>query len=262
MIEDIIDLDRYPIADLASPAAQALVARGRAQLADDGCFLLESFIRPEAAERMAQDACDLVTDGHPQTRLRDREEGRRSGCFAWHRDTRVSMRCVGGDRMASESPLQQVYQWDPLTRFIGAVLERDPFYRSADPMVGNMLGAHRIGDELDWHYDPNDGVVTLMVQRSVSGGRFAFAPMNRPDDPNEEVQREAIDAVMSGQWTGVREVDQMPGTLTLFNGNRSLHRVTPVEAGPERIMLLLSYDSRPDQIFRDDIRNDFFGRAS
>jgi hypothetical protein len=129
-------------------------------------------------------------------------------------------------------------------------------------MVGNMLGAHRVGDELDWHYDPNDGVVTLMIQRPDAGGRFEFAPMNRPDDPDEGVQCTAIDAVMSGRWPCVREVDQKPGTLTLFNGNRSLHRVTPVEAGPERIMLLLSYDSRPDQIFRDDIRIDFFGRTS
>ncbi|MGY8995557.1 MAG: HalD/BesD family halogenase [Alphaproteobacteria bacterium] len=262
MIEDIIDLDRYPIADLASPAAKALVARGRAQMADDGCLLLEGFIRPEAVARMAQDGRDLVADGHPQTRLRDREEGRRSGCFAWHRDSRVSMRCVGGDRMAEKSPLRLIHQWDPLTGFIGAVLGRDPFFRSADPMIGNMLGAHRVGDELDWHYDPNDGVVSLLVQRSDVGGRFEFAPMNRPDDPDEAVQREAIEAVMSGHWPHAREVDQSPGSLTLFNGSRSLHRVTPVEAGPERIMLLLSYDGRFDQIFRDEIRKEFFGRAA
>ncbi|MBN33174.1 MAG: hypothetical protein CMM46_00085 [Rhodospirillaceae bacterium] len=129
-------------------------------------------------------------------------------------------------------------------------------------MVGAMLGAHQPGDELGWHYDPNDGVVTLMVQRCSGGGCFEFAHMNRPDDTSEAVQRDAIDAVMSGQWPGTRQLDQKQGDFTILNGSRSLHRVTPVEAGPDRIMLLLSYDGCPDQVFSEDVHRDFFGRGA
>jgi hypothetical protein len=56
--------------------------------------------------------------------------------------------------------------------------------------------------------------------------------------------------------------DQDAGTLALFNGHRSLHRVTPIDAAPDRIMLVLSYDSKPGQVFSDDIRRNFFGRTS
>jgi hypothetical protein len=41
-----------------------------------------------------------------------------------------------------------------------------------------------------------------------------------------------------------------PGTFVLFNGKLSIHRVSPF--GPTarpRIIALLSYDQRPDQVF-------------
>ena len=55
-------------------------------------------------------------------------------------------------------------------------------------------------------------------------------------------------------------LDTQPGTLTLFNGFRSLHRIAPVEAAPSRLMLVLSYDSAPGQVFSDEIHLRFFGR--
>tara|TARA_B100000686_G_C16549575_1_gene841788 strand:+ start:533 stop:919 length:387 start_codon:yes stop_codon:yes gene_type:complete len=124
-IDAIIDLDRYPIADPASPEAQALVARGRAQFLADGCFVLDGFIRADRIEDPAAEARALMVDGFYRSRERDPEEGRRSGCFAWHRTTRASMRGVGGDRMAADSPFLQIHRWDPMTRFIAAVLERE-----------------------------------------------------------------------------------------------------------------------------------------
>lgn len=37
-----------------------------------------------------------------------------------------------------------------------------------------------------------------------------------------------------------------PGTLMIFAGMRSLHRVSPVEVRRARHVALLSYDARPD----------------
>src|SRR5882672_7236003 len=50
---DLVDLARYPIADLTSAAAQELVANYRHQLAETGVALLRGFLTPAAAAAMA-----------------------------------------------------------------------------------------------------------------------------------------------------------------------------------------------------------------
>ncbi|MBT5434742.1 MAG: 2OG-Fe(II) oxygenase [Alphaproteobacteria bacterium] len=255
-----MDFDRYPIADPDAPDAQALVARGRRELDDNGCLVLAGFIRPEAVATMAAQGETLLGDGFHNCFNRNREIARSSLCFAWKRDTRVAMTSVGGDRIGDETLLRQLYDWDPMTDFIGALLGRDPYYRSADPLAGLMVTSQDIGDELGWHYDGNDGVVTLNLQRASTGGRFEYVRNCRPGNMEPDIQHDAIDAVMDGEHPELRVIDQEPGTLVLFNGYRSLHRVSPVEAGPRRMMALLSYDARPDFWFRPDIRIDYFGR--
>lgn len=259
-ITDIIDLDHYPIADLATPEAQALVAEAKARLDDPGYFTMPGFIRADVLASIADEAETLLADGHWHERLRDIDIGEETGLYPWHRPTRAAVRCAGGDRMAAVSPLRQIYAWQPLTDFLGTVFGVLPYYSSTDLMVGCMLTGYAPGDELGWHFDPNDGVVTLMLQEAGSGGVFEFAPAVREANKDRAIER--YDAVMDGHWADTVREDQGAGTLALFNGNRSLHRVTPIEAKPERIVLVMSYDSKPDTVFSNDIRQNFFGRTA
>ena len=55
---------------------------------------------------------------------------------------------------------------------------------------------------------------------------------------------------------------QNPGTLAIFNGSNSLHRVAPVAGNSERIVAVLSYSEVPDFIFSSKIRKNFIGRSS
>jgi hypothetical protein len=259
-IPDFIDLERYPIADLAMPDARALVADAKAKLRDPGYFTMPGFIRAEALSAIADEARAHLDGGHWHERLRDAGIGLDTGNYPWHRPTRAAVRCAGGDRMAPVSPLRLVYEWQPLIDFLGTVFGVMPYYRSEDLMVGCMLTGYAAGDELGWHFDPNDGVVTLMLQKAGAGGIFEFAPKVRTTD-NDRAEN-VYNAVMDGRWPGTVREDQEPGTLALFNGHRSLHRVTPVEAAPDRLVLVMSYDSQPGQVFSDDIRQNFFGRTS
>lgn len=259
-IAAIVDLHRWPIADLSAPAARAVVAEAKAKLENPGYFTMPGFIRPEAVAAMVADARPLLAEGHWHERMRDGVIGQTTHNYPWHRPTRASVTCAGGDRMGAQSPLRLVYEWQPLTDFLGTVFGKASYHRSGDEMVGCMLTAYAPGDELGWHFDPNDGVVTLMLQKAGRGGVFEFAPAVRRDDPAEAIG--TYDAVMDGTWHDLRREDQEPGTLALFNGHRSLHRVTPTEAAPDRIMLVLSYDSQPGQRFSDDIRRNFFGRVA
>ena len=253
-IDAIVDLDRYPIRDRET--AKALVAQGRRHLAERGLFTLPGFIRPAALARMQAEARALASRAHRHERYRDgvhKGEG-----VAFPRASRVSVGCAGLDQMAGDSGMRTLYQWDGLTRFVGAVLRREPLYRSADPIVGCMVTVLDAGDELGWHFDPNDGVVSLMLQAPGAGGAFEFAPFV---SRGEDGLGSRLEAVMEGRFEGLVRARYAPGTLSLFCGSESLHRVAPVEFAPARMMLLLSYDTRPGQIFEASLRRHFFGRS-
>ena len=219
-IADIVDLDRYPISDLEAPDAEELVRMGRERLAADGVFTLPGFIRPAALAAMQQEADGLCPDAF---RRLDRRSGFPPGMGEV---TRVSLGCIGYDQMEAESPMGRLFRWEGLTRFVSEVLERRPFHRSADPIASCMVTELAPGDELGWHFDANDGIVTLMLRSPGAGGAFEYAPnvRRRHDLPS------LIDEVLADACEEVVELGARPGTLTLFNGFQSLHRVAPVES--------------------------------
>src|SRR4051812_24533445 len=58
--ENIIDLKRYPIQDLTTPVAKALVLRCQDELRRTGACVLEGFVTPEATELMAVECQELA----------------------------------------------------------------------------------------------------------------------------------------------------------------------------------------------------------
>ena len=249
-IADIVDLDRYPVLDIGTPAARALVREGRRRLAADGVFALPGFIRPAALSVMQDEADGLCREAFRRVEHRN---GFPSGMGG---ETRVSLGCVGYDQIPAESPVRRLFLWDGLMDLVSEVLERRPCYRSADPIAACMVTELAPGDELGWHFDPNDGIVTLMLRSAGAGGSFEHAPNVRDRDDLPAI----IEGVLEQRGEGVTELDTQPGTLTLFNGFRSLHRVAPVAAAPSRLMSIFSYDTAPDQVFSDEVRLRFFGR--
>ena len=51
-----------------------------------------------------------------------------------------------------------------------------------------------------------------------------------------------------------------PGTLVLFRGRNSIHRVTPVEGDLTRILAVLAYNSEPNISLSETSRMTFYGR--
>ena len=50
-------------------------------------------------------------------------------------------------------------------------------------------------------------------------------------------------------WGAASGIGTALGTLALFRGTRSLHRVSPVVEGPTRLIALLSFDRDPGMVF-------------
>jgi hypothetical protein len=244
---DLVDLDRYPVDRLAGDETAAVVAEQQENLRTRGVALMHGFLRPEAVAAFCAEAARLkdvayledvwgtpylgLPDesfpvGHPQRHL--------THSLTW---------VIGYDQVPENALIRALYEWDPLKDFIGAIVGKPGIHRFADPMGALNVAVMDEGHTQGWHYDNTEFVVSLALQSSAAGGLFECAPAIRSAD---DERYDDVAEVLGGD-TGRLEVYPMtPGTLMIFVGRNSLHRVSPVEGDVPRYVALLSYDERPD----------------
>jgi len=96
-----------------------------------------------------------------------------------------------------------------------------------------------------WHFDSGNMVITLLLQEPEAGGVFEYSPGIRSD--NDE-NFETVQAVLDGDLSRVKRNPLKAGTLSLFRGHYSLHRVTEVEGNRQRLQAILGYSTNPGHI--------------
>jgi hypothetical protein len=114
------------------------------------------------------------------------------------------------------------------------------------------------GDELQWHFDQTDFVVSLAIQTADHGGHFEVFPRIRSAD---DEHYDEVAAALAGARDDVVTLPMVPGTLLIFEGRHSLHRVSPVGSGLARHVGLLAYDTAPGTMGSDLLRQDRYGRT-
>jgi hypothetical protein len=100
-------------------------------------------------------------------------------------------------------------------------------------------------------------VVSIALRDAEYGGDFEYTPLIRTRDDEHHC---AVQAVLDGDRSRVRTIPMTPGTLLLFEGRNSMHRVTPIEGSVERLVALLAYDTRPDTVSSELLRRARYGR--
>lgn len=258
--QDLVDFARYPLADATARAR--IVEAGREGLAREGCVMLPGFVTPDGTAAMAAESMRLLPQAHrrdqslcayvnqPGDAFPEGHPRRRHSPFRQH--------ALGADDFAPDGPIMRLYRWDGLTRLIADLVALSTLHRVADPLLSCNVTIMGDGDQHGWHFDSNDFVVSLLLQAPERGGRFVFAPGIRSDsDPNYDGVARALD----GDSAVTRVPEFTPGTLVLFRGKNSVHRVTPIEGARPRIIALFSYDQRPDMKFSERSRMNVLGRA-
>jgi len=257
----LVDLDRYPLLDPV--ALVPVVTAARAGLRDDGVAGLVGFLRPDAVAELCTEALELeplghhsVVQGTPYLGLPDPD--------APPGDPRAALvdnalTAIVYDRFPTDSPMRALYEWEPLRAFVEAVLDRGTLHRYADPLGALNVAVMRAGDELGWHFDMTDFVVSIALQASEVGGDFESATRIRSDD---DPSLERVAGVLAGDRAPVRSVAMEPGTLLLFEGRHSLHRVTPVAGERPRLVALLAYDTKPGTDSTELLKAVRYGRTA
>jgi hypothetical protein len=258
----LVDLRRYPLLHPQSDAYTAVVNEARRQLKASGAAEIPGFLSPAGVEYLVRDADALAERAHPSggqgtayLEFPDFSlpESHPRVHFADYR-----VRAVAYDITPYGSPLRRLYEWDPVTALIEAILERGPIYRYADPFGALNLAVMGEGDQLQWHFDQTDFVVSLAIQSAESGGDFEVVPRIRGA---EDERYDDVAAVLAGDHSRVERLPMRPGTLLVFEGRYSLHRVSPVLGRRWRHVGLLAYDTKPGTIGSDLLRADRYGRT-
>jgi hypothetical protein len=245
--DGLVDQERYPLRRLHAPRAREVIEEARADLARQGMALLPGFLREAALAPLVRECDALAPLGHfsevcgtPYIDVPDMTapEGHPRRTLG-----RTALTAVAYDCFPKTSALRRLYEWEPLLEWVRVLLGRERLHRYADPLGALNLAVMREGDELAWHYDQTDFVVSLAIQSSEAGGEFEVVPWIRSAGDENYA---AVAKVLRGDPdAGVGVVPMTPGTLMLFEGRRSIHRVSPVRGGRARHVALLAYDTRP-----------------
>lgn len=257
----IINFDLYPIDDFSLPQTKALIEKCQNDMKQTGACELPNFVSSNALKEL-QSECALLEkmafykalnanaylkpsdpslpDDHPINLTEYTNVG-----------------VVAYDQFPKESLLKQIYEYQPLQKFVGHILGLKEIYQYGDPMGALNLSVMNNTDYLRWHFDQTDFVTSLAIQSGERGGDFEYVPMIRTasQENYDEVKK-----LLQGDSSKVVHLQNKPGTFVLFQGRYSIHRVTPIEGSRPRWIGLFGYDSKPGVQSTPHLREIRYGR--
>ena len=245
--DHIIDFKKYPIKDLKSAEAQKLLQACRQEVAATGACEMEGFVTAAALDLMQRESRVLekyaffkpvvgnayLAPGDPSLP--------KDHPLNMTETTRVGV--IAYDQYPDISLLRRIYEYDPLMKFIGAIMELPEIHRYGDPMGGLNLSVMVDQDYLRWHFDQTDFVTSLSIQNADQGGEFEYVPLIRSESAENYAD---VKKLIQGDRSRVIRITNKPGTLVLFKGRYSIHRVTPIQGKTPRLMGLFGFDSKPN----------------
>lgn len=261
-MRDFIDLETYPLDQAGCTKWQALVDRCKQELAEDGLFNLPGFMRLDAVKR----AVDQIT---PILATKAFTHARRhniyfkntiDGLDGNHPALRLfetSNRTICADQMG-QGLIIKLYEWPMFADFLAAVMDKPRLYTMADPLARANVMGYSDGQALNWHFDRSEFTTTLLLQAPTEGGVFEYDQDLRSEtNPNYD----GVCDLLERRRHPVR-MHLEPGTLNVFKGKNTAHRVTPVKGTQDRVIAVFSYFDTPGVLFSENERLGFYGRAS
>lgn len=262
MIE-ILNLDRYPLDREGSREWQDLVDRSVADLQATGMFNLEDFVLPGVAEKAAQEIAPLMaSSSYAHKRLHNIYFlPEIAGLDTDHpalRKVETINHTVCADQIPNSLVLA-IYEYPPFARFLAVTMGKQALYTMQDPLARANVMAYRKGEALNWHFDRSEFTTTLLLQAPDEGGEFEYrTDLRSEQDPNYA----GVASLLEGRDTEVKRMRLKAGTLNVFRGKNTAHRVTTVQGQVDRMIAVFSYYEKPGVLFSADERIGFYGRAA
>lgn len=257
-LDQIVDLSTYPISEPGFGAAC------RSTLDSEGVLVLPGFIRPEALSEMQSEA----REGHGKAYFCAQSHSvfltppdpNQSDDHPANRQVISSKGCICDDDVSETSPLRTLYNAEDFRTFVKTATGECALHPYADPLSSINIHYAERGQELGWHFDNSSFAITLLIQKPDAGSRFEYIKDLREADKGE-MNFAGVGALLDGE-TEPQVLSMDPGTLVLFRGRDSIHRVSPNESDKTRMLAVLAYNSEPGVSLSESARMTFYGRLS
>ena len=257
----LVALDRYPLTKLDTEFGNRFVAKLASEYRTDGFCHLPEFLTPHGLQVLQEEARNLedqaffVRDTHT-VYLEKGGAGNNGNPAEAPEATDVGS--VAYDLLPPDALLRGLYQWPSLKELIRLVLSKSTLHHFADPLGACSINVFRAGGRHGWHFDESEFTTTLMLQAPEQGGDFEYVPQIR-GLPDEQA---LVGGVLDGEREGVCRLPFTEGSLLIFGGRQTLHRVTEVSGNVSRLVPVLCYTEQPNQLNSDAVREYFWGRTA
>jgi len=262
-MQQFIDLKSYPLDQPRSDRYAALVNQCQQEMKREGMFNLQGFVNTEGCNEAVAEIAPLMN--HQSF------THRRAHNIYFEKDVpglppdhpalqlvETVNHTVCADQL-QQTVIMYIYEYAPLRRFLADVMDKAALYLMDDPLARANVMAYRQGEALNWHFDRSEFTTTLLLQAPEAGGEFQYRKDLRADnDPNYD----GVARLLMADDDQTRSMSMPAGTLNVFLGKNTAHRVTPVEGNIERMVAVLSYYEKPGRLFTVDERIGFYGRAT
>lgn len=256
-LEDIIDLEAYPIGD------PGFRASSRHAINQNGVLAMPGFVAKAAIDRIQDEGTAnkhkafFCSQSHtPYLSAPD------PSFDVDHTRNRLvvsSKGCITDDQIPAESALRSLYGASLFRVFLCDVLGETALYEYADPLSSINIHYAETGQELGWHFDNSSFAITLMIEPPERGGHFEYVRDMRDADAGE-MNYQGVADVLDGR-VETKRLSMDAGALVLFRGRNAIHRVAPNEGARTRMLAVLAYNSQPGISLSKDARMTFYGRT-
>jgi hypothetical protein len=262
-MQHILDLDRYPLDRPGTPAWQALVDRCKSDLVRDGMFNLEGLVRGDALPQIVAEVKPVMnTLSFTHTREHNIYFMKSVPGLAEDHPALAKTKTTNHTVCADQIPhsiVAQIYEWAPMILFLSAAMEKVALYPMRDWLARMNVMAYRDGEALNWHFDRSEYTTTLLLQAPEQGGDFVYrSDLRTTDDPNYE----GVARLMRGDDPEVKILQLSAGTLNVFRGRNTAHKVSTVKGKRERMIAVFTYYEKPGVMFSREEQIGFYGRTS
>ena len=244
----VVNLESYPIEEMANPLRAALVERLRNELDSQQYCVLPDFMTADALAPALKEIASVKASAFKNRSHRN--------CYLYkekdpalpddhptniHFDASYAM--IGHHLLPENSVLKQLYYWPPMMHFVAEVVGVEALYPNVDKYQPVNVNCYADGDQSAWHFDAwNAFTMTLMLQAAEAGGDFEIVPNIRS---GENANHDELSKVLRGDRSRVVKVARAPRALVIFRGCNSLHRVAPVSGPRDRLMAVFVYEEQP-----------------
>ena len=261
-LENIINLNEYPINQTNSDEYKKLIDKNKKLLDQDGCCVLPNFIKTQSLFKMKEEVernlnkIHWTKDSHNPYFTKDDPELSKD-----HPKRIFTFRESGylnSDDLETDSDLDTLYESDEMLKFVSDSLGVYPLYKWADPLGKNPYSVMHEDHYFPWHFDGNEFTLSILIQKADKGGLFEYSPDLRNEN-NENFDE--VTKVLRGDRKTVKSLDLKPGDLQIFKGRFSMHRVTKIEGKTSRYIALPTYVKDPYRVNKPEHSKQVYGKA-